>query len=268
MATVTNVFVSSLNPVGSGTNVVLTSSISAIAPGAGTPTGNIIFKDGSVGFGTNALNSSAAASFTNASFSHGSHVLSAEYAGDGNFTGSTNTLIELIDSPPVAVNVGIQGSPFASVKFRVTTLLSHDSDPDNDAVTLISVGPPSSAGGAVLIFRGWIIYMPPPGYTNNDTFPYTIADSSGLQASSTVSVSVVVANSSAQNLESTANQATNVTLVQFNAIPSRSYTVQYAASLASPSWQSLGQSPADGLGRLSFTDSNAISLRYYRSTFP
>src|SRR5262249_26917626 len=69
------------------TQATLTVVVSPVAPGAGVPTGVVTFRDGDtlLGQGTLALvDGHAQASFT-PSLSPNGHIISATYAGDGNF---------------------------------------------------------------------------------------------------------------------------------------------------------------------------------------
>ncbi len=102
-ASSTNAVSASANPVPTGFNVVLTATITAIAPGGGTPTGTVQFLADGSPLGLPATLSGGAASVTNNSLSNGFHIITAQYAGDGNFIGSTNNLNPdlLVSSAPV-----------------------------------------------------------------------------------------------------------------------------------------------------------------------
>ena len=60
------------------------------APGAGTPTGSVEFFDGTTPIGTTPLSGSTAAVST-AALSAGTHSITAQYRGDGNFSSSTSS---------------------------------------------------------------------------------------------------------------------------------------------------------------------------------
>jgi uncharacterized membrane protein len=84
---------SSLNPSTYGQAVTFTATVSAVAPGAGTATGTVTFKDGNTVLGTGSLqliNGVVQATFTTAALSGGSHTITAVYGGDGNFTATTS----------------------------------------------------------------------------------------------------------------------------------------------------------------------------------
>ncbi len=96
------------NPANAGQTVTLTASVTAIAPGAGTPTGVVTFLDGATTLGTSTLNDAATAIFGTSSLSAGSHNLTASYAGDTNFTTSTSTPMVLTvqsSTPPPIVQI-------------------------------------------------------------------------------------------------------------------------------------------------------------------
>ena len=85
----TTVVTSSANPSVHGHSVTFTAAVTAAAPGSGTPSGTVTFKDGSTTLGTVTL-ASGKATFKTASLSKGSHTITAAYGGDGNFTTSTS----------------------------------------------------------------------------------------------------------------------------------------------------------------------------------
>jgi uncharacterized repeat protein (TIGR01451 family) len=81
---------SSVNPSNSGQSVTFTATVSSTA---GTPTGTVQFKDNGVNLGApQALNGSGVAQLTTSSLTVGSHPITADYSGDGNFNASTGSL--------------------------------------------------------------------------------------------------------------------------------------------------------------------------------
>src|SRR5207248_1967970 len=69
---------SSTNPTVFGQSVTFTATVSAVAPGAGTPTGTVTFKDGALTLNSSTINSGTA-TYTNSSLSVGSHSITAIY---------------------------------------------------------------------------------------------------------------------------------------------------------------------------------------------
>jgi hypothetical protein len=80
---------SSVNPSGYGQSVTFTATVTASAPGSGTPTGTVTFKSGSTTLGTATLGGGTA-TFTTSTLSVGSHTITVSYGGDSNLTGSTS----------------------------------------------------------------------------------------------------------------------------------------------------------------------------------
>jgi uncharacterized repeat protein (TIGR01451 family) len=102
---------SSLNPSCAGAAVTFTATVSAVAPGAGQPFGNVDFKDGSNVIGSNVpLNVSGIATFTTSSLSAANHNMTAVYKGNGSFNTSTSTpvLVQAIKAKPTASVSGSQ----------------------------------------------------------------------------------------------------------------------------------------------------------------
>jgi hypothetical protein len=76
--------VSSLNPSVYGQSVTFTATVTVIAPGTGTPTGDVIFYDGIVEIGRSALNASGVATLTTSTLIVGNHPITVSYEGDAN----------------------------------------------------------------------------------------------------------------------------------------------------------------------------------------
>ncbi len=89
----TSVIVSSANPTVFGQAVTFTATVTANAPGSGTPTGSVTFEDGSTTLGTGTLDGSGIATFTTSSLLVGIHSITAVYGGDTDFIGSTSSTL-------------------------------------------------------------------------------------------------------------------------------------------------------------------------------
>jgi len=90
--------VSSVNPSEVGHNVDFTAALSAVAPSTGLPTGAVQFITNGVPAGDPVPLSGGVASFASSSLGLGTNSITAEYPGDANFDGNTNSL-----SPPQVV---------------------------------------------------------------------------------------------------------------------------------------------------------------------
>lgn len=83
---------SSANPSTFPNSVTFTATVTASAPGAGTPGGTVTFKDGSTTLGTGTL-VSGAATFTTNALAIGSHSITGVYGGDVDFNSSTSPVL-------------------------------------------------------------------------------------------------------------------------------------------------------------------------------
>jgi len=89
--------------------------------------------------------------------------------------------------PPVAQNDAASTRGVAPVSVAV---LSNDSDPDGDAIRVISVTTPNN-GAATFTAAGQVTYTARAGFVGTDTFSYTIEDARGGRASATVTITVI-----------------------------------------------------------------------------
>lgn len=67
--------------------------------------------------------------------------------------------------------------------------MSHDSDPESDPLTVVSIGQPAHGTSALNDTTNIVTYTPDPGFIGVDNFTYVISDGQN-QASSTVTVNV------------------------------------------------------------------------------
>jgi hypothetical protein len=76
------------------------------APGGPAPAGNVQFKTNGVALGDPvALDSSGVAALIINSLPYGSNTVSAEYAGDSNFLGLTNKVVQIVNNPSPSIVV-------------------------------------------------------------------------------------------------------------------------------------------------------------------
>jgi hypothetical protein len=102
-ATSTALAASPAGPAVFGQSVTLTVTVSAVAPGSGTPAGTVTFQDGSATLGTASLivvNGAAQATYTTSALSVGSHSLSAAYGGSSAFSASSAALTQTVNPAP------------------------------------------------------------------------------------------------------------------------------------------------------------------------
>ncbi len=264
-ASTTNVVSVSANPSPTGSNVTLTATITAIAPGSGTPTSTVQFlADGSPVGALTAL-SGGVANLTINSLAHGYHSIAAQYAGDGNFFGSTNSYPGLlINSAPVAQTATYPRPVNFNLKIRIATLATNWSDADGDTINLTSAGPASTNGVSVSKDSTFIYYNSTNG-SNPDQFSYVISD--GFVSMSGM-VNVAVSSAPGTALTAT-NQITfigGVPTLQLAGIPGRTYYVQASTNLAA--WVDISTNVAGTNGLWNVTDADATNhpSRFYRTS--
>ena len=90
--------------------------------------------------------------------------------------------------PPIAVDDA--GSTGAATAVTLD-VLDNDSDPDGDAIVVVSTTQP---GNGIVAFTGTTVtYAPTAGFVGNDSFTYTIEDGRGGSATATVRITVTAA---------------------------------------------------------------------------
>lgn len=171
------------------TNVVLVVS----SPGSGTPTGPIAVSDGVDGCSIPQGSASCSVSLT----TRGLRTLTASYAGDGNFSASSVSATHHVNRLPIAVADNYSTNEDTALTIGAAQgLLSNDSDPDGDALTVINAGTvnASGIGGVVqLSANGAFTYTPPANANGVALFSYVLGDGRET-ASGTVTITVVPVN--------------------------------------------------------------------------
>ena len=111
---------STADPSVFGQAVTFTATVSAVAPGVGTPTGTITFTEGSATLAATVAMTSGQATFTTSAFSVATHTITASYSGDGNFqtsTGTDSTSPQVVnqDSSSTTISSSVNPSVFGQV---------------------------------------------------------------------------------------------------------------------------------------------------------
>jgi hypothetical protein len=120
-ANTTAFLVANLNPAVVGQSVNFAAGVSAKAPGVGTPTGTVTFRDGTTFLADVSLNGMGQAVYSTGSLAIGTHVMTATYNGDSNFTGSAAPAVsELIYANASAGGSFVIGDLNAVVGKQVT----------------------------------------------------------------------------------------------------------------------------------------------------
>ena len=187
-----------------------------------------------------------------------------------NFSTASSNAVLSLDNPPIAGSNTVQRFASGGVRFPVSVLLTNVSDPDGDPLTL-SVSTNGSAGGTVLVQSNCVFYTPPMGYTNSDTFTYTVSDGfCGGAATGLVTVDVQPDTVPSGTYTIQLEPDDSVLLTFNGGIPNRAYRIQYTGSLVNLNWQDLSTQTNDEFGTFQFADSSPTNTlaRYYRAISP
>ncbi|NNE06243.1 MAG: tandem-95 repeat protein, partial [Xanthomonadales bacterium] len=123
-------------------------------------------------------------------FGTDSFTYTVEDGFGGSDTANVTIMVARLNEPPLAVDD--QYIVLEDSVANMLDVLSNDSDPDNDPLTIVSVATPGH--GTASIANDMISYTPNPGYFGNDVFNYTIEDGFGGQSTAQVSILIEEAN--------------------------------------------------------------------------
>jgi hypothetical protein len=131
--------------------------------------------------------------------------------GNGGTAAATVTIaVAPVNDPPTAQNdTAITGED----KTVTILVLSNDSDPENDTLSVLSTSQPLH--GAVITNGTSIIYTPAPNYFGADSLTYTISDGRGGRSTATITIDVQPVNDApvAQDDAQTMQEGAAVTIL-------------------------------------------------------
>src|SRR5437867_2144781 len=108
------------NPSLAGQAVTLSTTVTAVAPAAGVPTGTVTFMDGATVLGTATL-TNGSASLVTSTLTTGNHSLTTVYSGSANFNASTSaTVIHTVN--PGSTSTSLSSTPNPSTLGQTVTL--------------------------------------------------------------------------------------------------------------------------------------------------
>ena len=212
-----NAIASSQNPAAFNSHLTFTSTVSGVT----VPTGVVQFLTNGVALGAPAGLTSGVAVSATTSLPRGTNLVVAEYAGDSNFIGSTNSLEQVVtNTPPVAGTANYSRPAGLSIKIRISDLVTNVADVDLDTISLAGVS--ATTNGATLTTDSTFIYV--PSSVVADAFTYTVHDGYGGTNDGTVLISIVV-STPGQVVSLTPNTNSMVTAT-FAGIPGYPYSVE------------------------------------------
>ena len=188
-APTSTVLVTAPNPSVLGQAVTLTAAVTTTASGVPGPAGSVTFFDGGTAIGTAPLTGSLA-TFSTAALSIGSHVITATYAGDVNYGGSSSgTVAQVVNIPPYAFTgfgsplstPGTLSSPTYSgtqnfgsatpIKYQLLDSLGNIVSDLSSTTSIQAIANPSCSGAAT--GPSVLLYSPTVGATGGSTFRFS-----------------------------------------------------------------------------------------------
>lgn len=139
----------------------------------------------------------------------------ATNGGGTSNTGTISLTITPVNDDPVAVDDSASTQAGVAVVIPGATLVSNDTDVDNDTLTVTAVGTPMVANATAVLNGGNVTYTPAAGFTGSDSFQYTVSDGNGGTDTGTVNVTVTsdpVVAATAADGSLTVNQGGTATL--------------------------------------------------------
>ncbi len=118
------------------------------------------------------------------------HVLIRSRDVFGNESVSEDLTFTTLNNLPVAVDDTMSVREGTSVAFRVSDLLSNDTDADGDTLTVTGVLSTAETHGTVALLDGTVTYIPDTDYIGPANFAYSVEDGHGGVATGMVLVSV------------------------------------------------------------------------------
>ncbi len=248
---------SSANPSGYTDNVFFTVTL----PTNATTTVN--FLTNGVLFDTQTLSGGIANSLSISNLPRGTNTITAEYAGDVNYFGSTNTLDQVVTNhPPIAGNASYtRNTAVNSFKILVSDLLTNATDVDGDTPSLASVSATTN-NATIMVSDGFVLYTNANAVA--DEFTYTVSDGFGGTNSATVTINV---DSTPLFGQGQLVSAAGITAtLNFAGISGYSYSVTRSTDLSA--WSVIWTTNAPAGGVFAFTDTNAPQpTAFYRLQF-
>jgi autotransporter-associated beta strand protein len=270
IATTAGAFISSPNPSLPGSNVTFIATVTNVVPGGPAPAGGILFKTNGVPLGAPvALNGTGIAAFITNSLPHASNTVAAEFAGDGNFLGVTNIVVQIVNTAPIAPNTTAAVARNQALVLSTANLLSLAKDPDGDALSITSAGPTSPNGGIVSLTGTNITYMPVTNFMGADLFSFVVNDPYGASSKGTVLVEVSATIPPPSGLVVPPTFSNGTFQVTFAGTSNTAYTAQWGPSVTG-TWAFFQTITAgtDGLIQLTDTPVPPSASRYYRIVYP
>ena len=238
---------SSRNPAGFRDSVNFSATLSAIA------NGSVLFLTNGVEFNKIPLTGGVALSSSTTLLPRGTNAITAQYVGDSNYWGSTNTIYQVVTNHPPVAGV-ILYTRTAGLKLRIfwTDVATNWSDTDGDPVTFVSLNLITTNHVNLLTNDLQILY--PNSLNVNDQITYTISDGQGSTNTGIINV-VVNPYVTGQQTLATLTLSNNAITTTFYGIPDYVYEVQRSTNFSSGSgWVDIATNMVGANGLIQVAD--------------
>jgi hypothetical protein len=142
------------NPANSSTYGTTVQFTATVTGSSGTPTGTVMFSDGSTSLGSSSVNSSGMAMLSTATLAAGSHQITAAYSGDSSYSGSSSSAlaysVSQAGTSTVVTSSNLNSMQGQSVTFTATVTSNTTGIPTGTVTFLDSgtqIGNASLSGG-------------------------------------------------------------------------------------------------------------------------
>jgi hypothetical protein len=210
------------NPSVFGQAVTFTATVTAVAPGSGIATGTVAFFDGTTNLGSPALDASGHATLTTSALGAGTHNITVQYSGDGNFNPSAGSL------PAQTVNQ-------AGTTTVVTSSLNPSVFGQSVTFTATVASGAGTPSGTVQFTDGGVNLGPPVALSAGVATLTTASLSAGAHSISAVYSGDANFSGSTGSLNQTVGQAATITTISSSLNPSNfGQPVTFTAAVSSP----------------------------------
>ena len=240
---------SSKNPSGFKDSVTFTANLPKDA------TGGVVFLTNSAVFSTNSLTSGTASSSATTLLPRGTNLITAQYAGDINYFGSTNTLAGgqvVTNHPPVASVATYTRTAGLDLLILLSDLTNSWSDVDGNSVTRSGINLVTTNGVTLRTNNVLILYSNPLNV--NDQITYTISDGQGGTNTGVINITVSPFVSG-QQTATPLTVSNGIVSTAFYGIPGYTYEVQRSTNLVlGTGWMNISTNTVGSNGKLNVTD--------------
>ncbi len=173
-----------------------------------------------------------------------------------------------VNRSPSPGTVSLTTGQAIPISIPTAKLLTVASDPDGDAISLLSLGATTANGGLATLSNAIVTYAPAPTFSGQDSWNYVLADTRGGSATGMVSVTVVASNAIFVTPTNQRILPDRTFSANFLGVPGLTYTVDRATDLSGPWNLNFTNVTADTNGAFTIYDLDPAQIGFYRTRYP